>query len=132
MAQQLSVGLHGEAKLTVTDSDTALAVGSGTVNVLATPVLISLIEKAAQESVAPFLEAGNTTVGTLVKIKHLAATPVGLNVTAFSRLIELDGRRMVFEVEARDDIEVVATGVHERFIVKTDGFTNKALNKLKN
>jgi fluoroacetyl-CoA thioesterase len=86
MAQQLSVGLHGEAKLTVTDSDTALAVGSGTVNVLATPVLISLIEKAAQESVAPFLEAGNTTVGTLVNIKHLAATPVGLNVTAFSRL----------------------------------------------
>jgi len=131
MAQQLSIGLQGEAKLTVTDSDTALAVGSGTVKVLATPVLISLIEKAAQESVAPFLDAGDTTVGTMVNIKHLAATPIGLNVTAFSKLIEVDGRRMVFEVEARDDVEVVATGVHERFIVKTEKFTNKAFNKLK-
>ena len=131
MAAQLSVGIQGEAKLTVDESNTAIALGSGTVSVLATPALVALLENAAQNSVAPFLEAGSTTVGTMVNIKHLAATPVGLNVTATSRLTELDGRRLLFELEARDDVEVVATGVHERFIIKVDSFMKRAANKLK-
>jgi fluoroacetyl-CoA thioesterase len=129
--RQLSVGIQGEAKLKVDDSNTAIAHGSGTVNVLATPALIALLENAAQNSVAPYLEEGSTTVGTMVNIKHLAATPVGLNVTASSRLTELDGRRLVFEVEARDEVEVVATGVHERFIIKKDSFMKRAANKVK-
>lgn len=131
MAAQLTVGILGNAKLTVDESNTAIALGSGTVSVLATPALIALLENAAQNSVAPFLEAGSTTVGTMVNIKHLAATPVGLNVTASSRLIELDGRRLVFEVEAKDDVEAVAAGVHERFIIKADSFMKRAANKLK-
>ncbi|HBC92765.1 MAG TPA: thioesterase [Pelotomaculum sp.] len=132
MDRQLSVGIQGKAKLTVDESNTAIAHGSGTVSVLATPALIALLENAAQNSVAPFLEAGNTTVGTMVNIKHLAATPVGLNVVAVSRLTELDGRRLVFEVEARDEVEVVATGVHERFIIKADSFMKRAAKKSKN
>jgi len=131
MEGQLSVGLQGEARVTVDESNTAIAHGSGTVSVLATPALIALLEKAAQNSVAPFLEAGSTTVGTMVNIKHLAATPVGLKVTATSRLAELDGRRLLFEVEVKDEVEVVATGVHERFIVKMDSFMKRAANKSK-
>lgn len=131
MDQQLSVGIQGEARLTVDESNTAIALGSGTVRVLATPALVALLENAAQKSVAPYLEDGTTTVGTKVNIKHLAATPVGLNVTAYSRLTELDGRRLVFELEARDEVEVVATGVHERFIVKVDSFMKRAANKSK-
>ena len=131
MEGQLSVGLQGEARVTVDESNTAIAHGSGTVSVLATPALIALLEKAAQNSVAPFLEAGSTTVGTMVNIKHLAATPVGINVTASSRLAELDGRRLLFEVEVKDEVEVVATGVHERFIVKMDSFMKRAANKSK-
>jgi fluoroacetyl-CoA thioesterase len=131
MDRQLSVGIQGKARLTVAESNTAIAHGSGTVSVLATPALIALLENAAQNSVAPFLEAGNTTVGTMVNIKHLAATPVGLNVVAVSRLTELDGRRLVFEVEARDEVEVVATGVHERFIIKADSFMKRAAKKSK-
>lgn len=131
MAAQLSVGIQGEAKLTVDESNTAIALGSGTVSVLATPALIALLENAAQNSVGSFLEAGTTTVGTMVNIKHLAATPIGLNVTATSRLTEMDGRRLVFEVEAKDDVEIVATGVHERFIIKVDSFMKRAANKSK-
>lgn len=131
MDRQLSVGIQGEAKLKVDESNTAIAYGSGTVSVLATPALIALLENAAQNSVAPYLEEGNTTVGTMVNIKHLAATPVGLNVVATSRLTELDGRRLVFEVEARDDVEVVASGLHERFIIKVDSFMKRAANKFK-
>jgi predicted thioesterase len=131
MDPQLIVGIQGEARLKVDDSNTAIAHGSGTVSVLATPALIALLENAAQNSVAPYLEEGSTTVGTMVNIKHLAATPVGLNVTASSRLTELDGRRLVFEVEAKDEVEVVATGVHERFIIKMDSFMKRAANKSK-
>lgn len=131
MDQQLSVGIQGEARLTVDESNTAIALGSGTVRVLATPALVALLENAAQKSVAPYLEDGTTTVGTKVNIKHLAATPVGLNVTAYSRLTELDGRRLVFELEARDEVEVVAIGVHERFIIKVDSFMKRAANKSK-
>lgn len=131
MERELSVGIQGEARLIVDESNTAIALGSGTVGVLATPALIALLEKAAQNSVAPFLADGSTTVGTMVHIKHLAATPVGLNVTAFSRLVEMDGRRLVFEVEVRDEVEAVATGVHERFIIKADSFMKRAANKLK-
>lgn len=131
MNRQLNTGIQGESKLTVDDNNTAIAHGSGTVSVLATPALIALLENAAQNSVAPYLEDGSTTVGTMVNIKHLAATPVGLNVTAFSRLTEVDGRRLVFEVEARDEVEVVATGMHERFIIKMDSFMKRAANKVK-
>ncbi|MDD4238316.1 MAG: thioesterase family protein [Desulfotomaculaceae bacterium] len=131
MDSQLSVGILGEATLTVDESNTAIAHGSGTVSVLATPALIALMEKAAQNSVAPFLVTGSTTVGTMVNIKHLAATPIGLNVAAASRLTEVDGRRLVFEVEVKDDVEIVATGVHERFIIKVDSFMKRAANKSK-
>ncbi|VFU18647.1 Fluoroacetyl-CoA thioesterase (fragment) [anaerobic digester metagenome] len=99
-------------------------------SVFATPALVGLMEKAALSSVEPLLEQGTTTVGTRVDVKHLAATPVGMTVVATSRLVEVDGKRLVFEVEARDNVDLVGMGIHERFIVKTESFIRRVEDKL--
>ncbi|OPY57854.1 MAG: Fluoroacetyl-CoA thioesterase [Pelotomaculum sp. PtaU1.Bin035] len=130
MAQELKIGIEGKASVAVNDGNTAIAYGSGSVSVFATPAMVGLMERAAISSIDPFLETGYTTVGTQINVKHLAATPVGMNVSATSRLVEVDGRRLLFEVEARDDVELVGTGLHERYIIKMDGFINRAEGKL--
>lgn len=127
----LKPGIKGEAAVVVDDSDTALAYGSGGVPVFATPAMIGLMEKAALSSVDPLLEDGMTTVGTVLNVQHLAATPVGMRVTATSELTEVAGRRLVFLVEARDDVEVVGRGTHERFIVTQKKFLDRAASKKK-
>lgn len=127
----LKPGIKGEAAIVVDDSDTALAYGSGAVPVFATPAMIGLMEKAALSSVDPLLEDGMTTVGTVLNVQHLAATPVGMRVTATSELTEVAGRRLVFLVEARDDVEVVGRGTHERFIVLQQKFLDRAASKKK-
>ncbi|MCL5058008.1 MAG: thioesterase family protein [Actinobacteria bacterium] len=127
----LKPGIKGEAAVVVDDSDTALAYGSGGVPVFATPAMIGLMEKAALSSVEPLLEDGMTTVGTVLNVQHLAATPVGMRVTATSELTEVAGRRLVFLVEARDDVEVVGRGTHERFIVTQKKFLDRAASKKK-
>jgi len=126
---ELKVGIKGEAKAIVSEDNTAIAFGSGSVRVFATPAMIGLMEKASLSSVDPFLEPGFATVGTKVNIKHLAATPIGMNVVVNSHLVEVDGKRLVFEVEARDDVDLIGTGTHERFIVKLDSFFKKAESK---
>lgn len=132
MSQELKPGLEGEARANVSEENTAIAYGSGAVKVFATPAMIGLMEKAALSSVDPLLGEGLTTVGTRVEAKHLAATPVGMNVVARSRLIEVDGKRLLFEVEARDDLDVIGRGLHERFIVKLDSFIKRAESKNSN
>ena len=102
MCGKLKVGLEGEAMMVVSDQDTAIAHGSGSVSVLATPAMVGLMEKAALSSVDPLLGSEHTTVGTKVEVKHLAATPPGMTVVAKSRLVEVEGNRLVFEVEARE------------------------------
>src|SRR6185312_17103825 len=99
----LAVGMRGEASLMVDDAQTAEAFGAGGVRVFGTPAMIGLMENAAWRLVQPELEEGETTVGTLVEIRHLAATPVGMRVVATAELIAIEDRRLVFRVAARDE-----------------------------
>lgn len=125
----LAIGLVGEATATVTDENTAAAVGSGGVNVFGTPMMIGLMEMAAARSVQPYLADGETTVGTLVNVSHLAATPIGMGVRATATLEQIDGRRLVFRVEAFDDREKIGEGTHERAIVQLEKFLARAGRK---
>ncbi len=127
----LEIGIKGSSSCTVTLNDTAKALGSGGLDVLSTPKLIALMENAALLSVRPYLEEGSDTVGTLLNVKHLAATPVGMTVRAEAELIEIDRRRLVFSVKAWDEVELVGEGTHERFIVDMEKFTNKCNSKIK-
>lgn len=126
----LQTGITGEARCLVTAETTAANLGSGELEVFATPAMIALIEKAAWQSVAPHLEEGCGTVGTALRVRHLSATPVGMEVSARTELYEIDGRRLVFKVEVRDAKGVVGDGEHERFIVKNESFLRKAKGKL--
>ncbi len=131
MPNKLELGITGSASCVVTEADTAKAVGSGGVDVMSTPRLVALMENAAKDSVAPYLEEGTTTVGTALNIQHLAATPVGMTCTAESKLIEIDRRRLVFEMTAHDEVEIVGKGTHERFIVDSEKFVGKCNAKKK-
>ncbi|MFZ5595705.1 MAG: thioesterase family protein [Bacillota bacterium] len=125
----LKVGIRGRAVTEVDDSNTAVAYGSGSVSVFATPAMIGLMEKAALSSVDPLLDEGMTTVGTKIDVQHLAATPRGMSVEAESELVEIEGRRLLFRVEARDGVEVVGRGTHERYIVPLEKFLSRAEQK---
>ncbi|HEV2456940.1 MAG TPA: thioesterase family protein [Ktedonobacterales bacterium] len=118
----LEIGVHGEAALVVGEAETAMAFGAGGVRVLGTPVMIGLMENAAWRLVQPELNEGETTVGTLVNVRHLAATPVGDTVVASAELIEIDGRRLVFRVSARDSRQLIGDGTHERTRILLDRF----------
>ena len=125
----LEKGIKGTEEVIVNESNTAKAMGSGTLCVFATPAMTALMEKTAWKSVAPFLEEGMGSVGTLLKVKHMAPTPLGMKVTCESELIEVDGRRLVFEVKAMDECGVIGEGEHERFIVANEKFQAKADGK---
>ena len=125
----LAIGIKGQAEVLVTEDITARNVGSGTVAVLATPMMIALMEKTCLQSVRHFLEEGQDTVGTRVDVTHSAATPVGMTVRCESELVEIDRRRLVFRVTARDDAGVVGEGMHERFIIDIAKFQAKALTR---
>ena len=102
---------------------------SGELKVYATPSMIALMEQAAYTSVAGELEEGQGTVGTLMNVSHISATPVGMEVTAKSELVKVDGRKLVFHVEAYDERGKIGEGEHERFIIDNEKFQNKADNK---
>ena len=118
----LAVGMRGEASLVVGEAQTAAAFSAGGVLVLGTPVMIGLMENAAWQLVQPELPEGESTVGTLVNVRHLAATPMGGHVVATAELIEIDGKRLVFRVSARDDTQPVGEGTHERFRIVLERF----------
>lgn len=121
----LHAGLTGEATTIVVHENTAAAVGAGGVEVFGTPMMIALMENAAWRAVADHLDDGQVTVGTLVNVKHLAATPLGQHVRATAELTEIDRRRLVFKVEAYDEKQKIGEGFHERFIVTLDRFLQK-------
>lgn len=125
----LKPGVTGESKTMVSEKNTAIAYGSGGVSVFATPAMIGLMENAALNSVQTLLAEGLTTVGTKVDVQHLAATPMGLEVVAKSELIEVDGKRLVFKVEAFDVKDKVGEGLHERFIVDMAKFMERTNSK---
>lgn len=123
-------GLSAEVTFTVTPELTAKTVGSGTLDVLATPVMIAKMEQAAWTAVAPHLPQDSGTVGTLMNAQHLSPTPVGMEVTCRAELTQADGRRLVFRVTASDARGPVGEGVHERAVIQNDRFMAKAQKKL--
>ncbi|WP_119065385.1 thioesterase family protein [Aggregatilinea lenta] len=126
MTDSLAPGLTGERSVTVTADLTARALGSGLVEVYATPSLIALLEAAAVAALDGHLAEGQTSVGTHLDVRHLAATPVGMTVRAQATLREVDGRRLAFDVAAWDDAEQIASGTHERYLVDGARFIQRA------
>jgi len=125
----IGLGITNKIMIMVTDNDTAEALGSGSVNVFATPKMITLMEKASALLVSPYLQENETTVGTKVNIEHVVPTPVGMEVTIYSRLIGVDNRKLTFEVEAYDTYDKIGIGTHERFVVDTKKFMQKTYKK---
>ena len=125
----IEIGIKGRLEETVTSEMSAARVGSGLVEVFATPMMIALVEKTCNESVLPYLDEGQGTVGTLVNVAHTAATPIGMRVWCESELVEVDRRRLVFKVNAFDECGPIGEGSHERFIIDTAKFAAKALSK---
>lgn len=121
----MEIGIKGRAETVVNHENTAKFVGSGELEVFATPQMIALMEQAAASSVAPQLEEGQGTVGTLLNVSHDAATPLGMKVWAETELVEIDRRRLVFEVKAFDECGLIGKGKHERFIIQNDKFLSK-------
>lgn len=128
---ELKVGLKGFAQVEVVRENTAAAVGSGALEVFATPSMIALMEKAALESVQPCLEEGQGTVGVKLDVSHLAATPVGMCVRAESELTGIDRRVLTFRVSAYAGDELIGEGTHQRCVVFNQRFMEKTLAKLK-
>ena len=126
----LEAGLTGERELTVTSENTAKTMKSGELDVFATPAMIALMEETAYKSVSGELDDGMGSVGTLMNVKHLAASPVGMHIRCKSELTQVDGRKLVFKVEAYDESGLIGEGVHERFIVDNQKFQKKADAKM--
>ena len=126
----LETGIQLTETLLITQDQTAKSIGSGGLDVLATPMIINLMEKTAWESVLPFMEDGCDTVGTFVEINHIAPSPVGTEISCTSTLTNIRGRELTFEIEVFDNKEKIAYATHKRFIIKKDPFQQKANNKL--
>jgi predicted thioesterase len=125
----IAPGLASECQLLVREQNTAIHLGSGDVSALATPEMIRLMEKASVAAVDPLLPEGYKTVGILVNVRHLAATPMGMEVRARAELAEVDGHRLVFRVEAYDEVEKVGEGEHHRMIIDAKRFGEKVSKK---
>lgn len=125
----LSIGLKGQEEVLVSEGNSAKTMGSGTLDVFATPSMTALMEQTAWKSVAPYLEEGCGTVGTRLDITHDAPTPLGMKVWCESELTEIDGRRLVFRVAAFDEKGKIGGGTHERFIIQNEKFQAKADKK---
>ena len=125
----VTVGLKGRAEALVTESNTATAACSGALPVFGTPFLCALMEEAAWKSIAPHLEAGQSTVGTRLDISHDSATPVGMKVWAESEVTQVDGRRIELKVAAYDEKGPIGQGTHQRFIVQDEKFLARAAAK---
>ncbi len=125
----LKEGITGEAETIVSEDNTAIKMGSGTLPVFATPVMVATVEKAAWSSVAGELEEGQSTVGTAMSLSHESATPVGLKITAKTTLTAIDRRKLTFSWEAYDEAGIIGRGTHERFIVDNEKFVSKAERK---
>ena len=126
---KLAPGLSGEKRIVVSDEHTAPHVGSGVVPVLATPVMVNLMEAAALAAVEQFLPAGYQTLGTVLEVRHFAATPVGLAATARAELTAIDGRTLTFRLEAEDEMEPIGDGMHQRVVVNVERFEARAAAK---
>ena len=127
----MNIGEIFEVTILVTENDTARAFGSGTLEVLATPKMIALMEMASYKSLEKYLENGQSSVGTYLDVKHVSATPVGMQVKAKAEITVIDGRRIEFNVSAYDEKGLIGEGKHERFVVFSEKFVAKTYAKLK-
>ena len=127
---EITVGMKGTASTIVEREDTAYEVGSGSLLVYATPCMVALMEGAACEAIEQALEEGKTTVGTMLNIQHLSATPVGLEVRAVAEVTAVEGKVITFNVEAFDEAGQIGKGTHQRVIVPTEKFLERAYGKL--
>lgn len=125
----IELGIKGRQETTVTAANIATNVGSGKVKVFATPMMISLIEKAAVLSIEPYLEPGQSSVGTHINVGHCSATPIGMTVWAETEVTEIDRRRVTFSVKVYDERGLIGEGTHERFIIDIEKFQAKAESK---
>ena len=123
---ELAPGLKGHIETEVTDHDLACALGSGDVTVLGTPRMIALAEAATVQAIASALAEGQTSVGTRVDVRHLAASPKGSNIKAIAELFEVNGKALKFNIAVHDDYGLVADGTVERFVVDRAKFTERA------
>jgi len=127
----MDIGLSAKVEKTVEYKDSAKAVASGLAEVFATPCMIALMENAAYLAVQDELSEGQSTVGISIDVKHMAATPMGMKVWAQAKLVEVDRKKLTFEIEAHDEAELVGTAVHERFIIDEEKFIAKVNEKAK-
>lgn len=126
----METGIKGRQELRVTEELSAKHIGSGTILVLATPMMVALMEKTCRLSVSAYLDEGFETVGTRLEVSHCAATPIGMDVWCESELIEIDRRRLVFKVACYDKAGLIGEGTHERFIIDEAKFQTKVNSKL--
>ncbi len=126
----LKPGLTATVEIVVGTRDTAAHVGSGKIGVLATPILVTLLESAALQAVERFMPPGQQTVGTRLDISHTAATPVGMRVRAHAELIRVEGRKLTFRLHAEDEGEPIADGTHERLIISVERFDQRMQKKM--
>jgi predicted thioesterase len=126
----IPIGAKGEFQLLVTSEVAITFLGTEGARVLSTPHMIGYMERTCRDTVLPLLEAGYDTVGTQVNVAHLAATPIGMSVTFTAEVIRVDGRRVEFRVEARDEKEKIGEGTHERAIINVAKFATRLAEKL--
>lgn len=127
---QIRPGATGRAELVVGEEHTAPRIGSGRIRVLATPVMINLIEAAALDAVERFLPPGHQSLGTRLDVRHVAATPVGMRITALAQVMAVEGRSIRFRVEAHDERDLIGDGTHERVVVNVARFDARVQAKL--
>ncbi|MFT9494015.1 thioesterase family protein [Anaerosolibacter sp.] len=125
----LEVGMKAVIEHVVGEKDTAVHYGSGGVLVYATPAMIGLMENASLKAVDPHLPKGYATVGTHLDVKHMAATPVGMMVRAEAELIEADGKKLTFRIDAYDEKDKIGEGFHSRYIIHVDKFIQATASK---
>lgn len=129
LAAALNPGLTGRAELVVGEEHTAPRVGSGRVHVLATPVMINLFEAAALAAIEQLLPPGHQSLGTVLNIRHIAATPVGMKVVAEARVLRVENRTVHFFVQAHDERELIGDGDHQRVVVNVAKFDQRVARK---
>ena len=127
---EITVGMKGEVSTLVEREDTAYEVGSGSLLVYATPCMVALMEGAACEAIAEAIPEGKTSVGTMLNISHISATPVGLEVRAEAEVTEVDGNTITFQVTAYDEAGKIGEGTHKRAVISSQRFLDKVYAKL--
>lgn len=129
MINELAIGKTASAQSVVSDANTAVAVGSGSLNVFATPMMVALMEKAACNAIAEFLDLGQTSVGSALDIKHTAASPIHSHIVATAEITAVNGREVVFKISANDSVGEIGSGTHRRVVVDAERFMAKVENR---